>query len=108
MSIREQQAKSTAGITGVTGEHPSGSGTPMPQTGGNYQMSSNKKSKLSMVGHQSLDATRPDRQKHTGAPMGDQGMKVNQFFKGAPKSVMHVKAPSGAPVPNSSMPSGGA
>ena len=63
---------------------------------------------LSMVGHQGLAATRPDRQKHTNAPMGNQGTKVNQAFKGAPKSVMHVKAPSGAPVPNSSMPRGGA
>ena len=105
MSIREQMATSTAPITGVTGERPSGGGVPGPKAG--YNIGSNKASKLSMVGHQSLDATRPDRQKHTSAPQ-PQTNKVDQTWKGAPHSVMHVKAPSGAPGPNSSIPSGGA
>ena len=105
MSIREQMATSTAGITGVSGERPSGGSTPGPQAG--YNIGSKKASRLTKVGHQSLDATRPDRQKHTGAPQ-PQTNKVDPTWKGAPRSVMHVKAPSGAPVPNSSIPRGGA
>ena len=90
MSIRAQMATSTAGITGVTGERPSGSGTPGPQAG--YNIGNKKASKLSMVGHQSLDATRPDRQKHVNAPTGDQSTKIDQSFKGHPHSVNHVNA----------------
>ena len=105
MSIRAQMATSTAGIKGVTGERPGGSGVPGPKAG--YNIGSNKASRLSMVGHQSLDATRPDRQKHTNAPQ-PQTNKIDQTWKGDPHSVMHVKAPSGAPGPNSSIPSGGA
>ena len=87
MSIREQQARSTAGITGVTGETPSGGGTPGPQAG--YSIGNQKASRLTKIGHQSLDATRPDRQKHTGAPQ-PQTNKIGQEWKGAPHSVNHV------------------
>jgi len=89
MSIRAQMGTTTAGIKGVTGETPGGSGTPGPQAG--YKIGNQKASRLSMVGHQSLDATRPDRQKHTSAPQ-PQTNKIDQTWKGAPRSVNHVNA----------------
>ena len=89
MSIRAQMATSTAGIKGVTGERPSGSGVPGPKAG--YNIDNQKASRLSMIGHQSLDATRPDRQKHTNAPQ-PQTNKIDQTWKGDPHSVNHVNA----------------
>lgn len=96
MSIRAQMATSTAGIKGVSGEHPHGGGTPGPKAG--YDIDNQKASKLTMVGSQSIP--RQDGSgKHVSAPMGDQSVKVDQTWKGAPVSQMHVKAgppPSGA------------
>ncbi len=101
MSIREQMAKSTAGIKGVTGERPSGSGTPMPRTG--YDIGNQKASRLSMVGSQSLDATRADTPMVVRGQAG-RAMPVDPFWKGAPSSVNHVNAPAGVPGPNTKIP----
>lgn len=90
MSIKAQMARSTAGITGVTGERPSGSGKPTPPVG--PAIPNKKGSKLKMVGSQGLAATRPDVGKHSSAPSGAGGTKVDQKWKGAPSSVKHVTA----------------
>ena len=92
----KQMAKSTAGITGVSGERPSGGGTPKPKAG--YDIGNQKASKLTTVGSQSLEASRQSVGKHTAASMGDQGTKVDQAWKGPPRSVMHVKAGGLPPV----------
>lgn len=97
----KQMAKSTAGITGVSGERPSGGGTPKPKAG--YDIGNQKASRLTTIGSQSLEATRQSVGKHTSAPMGDQGTKVDKFWKGHPHSEMHVKAP-GLPPINSNVP----
>lgn len=89
MSIKAQMARSTANITGVTGEKPSGSGQPGPATG--PDMPNKKASKLKMVGTQGLEGTRRDVGKHTSGPQPG-GNQVDQKWKGTPKSVMHAKA----------------
>jgi len=94
----KQMATSTAGITGVSGERPSGGGTPKPQTG--YQIGNAKASRLTTIGSQSLEASRQSVGKHTSAPMGDQGTKVDQAWKGHPHSEMHVRAGGLPPVNN--------
>jgi hypothetical protein len=89
MSIKAQMARSTANITGVTGETPSGGGTPGPASGSS--MPNKKASKLTMVGTQGLEGTRKDTPKLVSAPQPG-GNKVDQKWKGAPTSVMHAKA----------------
>lgn len=86
----KQMARSTANITGVTGEKPSGSGKPTPPVG--PAIPNKKGSKLKMVGSQGLAATRIDVGKHTSASTGAGGTKVDQKWKNAPKSVNHVNA----------------
>jgi len=90
MSIKAQMARSTANITGVTGETPSGGGKPGPASGPN--MPNQKASSLNKVASQSLDATRKDVSKLVSGPTNS-GNKVDQKWKGAPSSVMHTKAP---------------
>lgn len=85
----KQMARSTANITGVTGERPGGSGTPTPASG--PTMPNKKASKLKKVGSQGLEATRRDVGKHTSGPQPG-GNKVDQKWKGTPVSKMHAKA----------------
>lgn len=89
MSIKAQMARSTANIKGPPGEKPSGSGQPGPKSG--YVISNQKASKLVMVGTQGLQGTRQDVGKHVSGPQPG-GNKVDQTWKGPPKSVMHAKA----------------
>ena len=89
MSINAQMARSTANITGVKGERPSGSGKPTPPVG--PTVPNQKGSNLTKVGSQGLESTRTDVSKHVSGPQ-PAGNKVDQKWKGAPKSVKHVKA----------------
>lgn len=89
MSIKAQMARSTANITGVTGEKPSGGGVPGPAAG--PVIPNQKASRLATVGSQGLEATRRDVGKHVSGPQPG-GNKVDQKWKGAPKSVNHVNA----------------
>lgn len=85
----KQMARSTANITGVSGETPSGSGLPTPPVG--PTVPNKKGSKLRMVGTQGLAGTRTDVGRHVSGPQPG-GNKVDQKWKGAPTSVKHATA----------------